>query len=214
MEIRSDIALKGDAWAKAIDETVSKTRGDRAWSAAIENGDSKFFDTQWALFKVCLAIGILYDTQIAELPKTAETEDEGSRSIPRNMLAVHAADINYFFNAAILTTNTIDLNETDRLYLAFSEEITEEEMEGEDIDTIRHGVSEEALGFDKIGFLIGFANYGVTKICEQIDPNINVTMENISEFLIMSYQGETPELQRMREVEDILDEDSDDNSDI
>lgn len=206
MEIRSDIALKGDAWANAIDELVSKTRGDRMWTASIESGDSKFFDTQWALFKVCLAIGILYDRRIEELPKTAEVE-EGSRSIPRNMVANHAADMNYFFNAAILTTNTTSLNETDRLYLAFSEEITEEEMEGEDIEVIRHGVSEEALKFDKLGFLVGFANYGVTKMCEQIDPNINVTMENISEFLIMSYQGETPELRQMREVEDILDDD-------
>ena len=176
------------------------------WTASIESGDSKFFDTQWALFKVCLAIGILYDRRIEELPKTAEVE-EGSRSIPRNMVANHAADMNYFFNAAILTTNTTSLNETDRLYLAFSEEITEEEMEGEDIEVIRHGVSEEALKFDNLGFLVGFANYGVTKMCEQIDPNINVTMENISEFLIMSYQGETPELRQMREVEDILDDD-------
>ena len=207
MEIRSDIALKGDAWAKAIDELVSKTRGDRMWTAAIESGDSKFFDTQWALFKVCLAIGILYDSRIEELSKTAEVEEEGSRSIPRNMVANHAADMNYFFNAAILTTNTLNLNETDRLYLAFSEEITEEEMEGEDIEVIRHGVSEEAQKFDKLGFLIGFANYGVTKMCEQIDPNINTTMENISEFLIMSYQGDTPELRQMREVEDILDDD-------
>lgn len=206
MEIRSDIALKGDAWANAIDELVSKTRGDRMWTASIENGDSKFFDTQWALFKVCLAIGILYDRRIEELPKSAEVEEEGNRSIPRNMVANHAADMNYFFNAAILTTNTTSLNETDRLYLAFSEEITEEEMEGEDIEVVRHGVSEEALKFDKVGFLIGFANYGVTKICEQIDNNINVTMENISEFLIMSYQGETPELREMREVEDILDD--------
>ena len=177
------------------------------WASSIENGDSKFFDTQWALFKVCLAVGILYDNRIEELPVTEESEGEKDKSVPRGMLSSHAADMNYFFNTAILTTNTIKLNETDRLYLAFSEEITEEEMEGEDIDVIRHGVSEEALNFDKIGFLVGFANYGVTKICEQIDPNINVTMENISEFLIMSYQGETPELRQMREVEDILDDD-------
>lgn len=204
MEIRSDVSLKGDEWAKAIDATVSKIRGERSWDTAINSGASKFFDTQWALFKVCLAIGILYDKQVSELPETGAGDDEHNRSIPRSMFASHAGDMDYFFNAAILTSKTITLSETDRLFLAFSEDITEEEMEGEDMDAIRHGVSKEALEFDKIGFLVKFANYGVTKLNEQIEPNENTTMENMASFLTASYKGTTPELMSMHEVEDII----------
>lgn len=52
-----------------------------------------------------------------------------------------------------MTSKVIALSERDRLYLAFSEEITDEEMEGEDGEAIKKGVSEEALNFDKIEFL-------------------------------------------------------------
>ncbi len=207
MEIRSDIPLKGDEWGKAIEATVSEIRGANNWNAAINNGVSKIFDTQWALFKVCLAIGILYDSQIDEFPKAAEYDDDSGKSIPRSMFSSHASEMDYFFNAAILTSNTIDLSEADRLFLAFSEDITEEEMEGEDIGVIKHGVSEAALNFDKVGFLVKFANYGVTKINEQIDSNENTTMENLSQFLTESYKGETPELKKMHELEDLIDED-------
>lgn len=122
------------------------------------------------------------------------------------MFASHAGEMDYFFNAAILTSNTVSLSEADRLFLAFSEDITEEEMEGEDINAIKHGISEQALNFDKVGFLVKFANYGVTKINEQLDSNENTIMENIAQFLAQSYKGETPELQKMHEVEDMIDD--------
>ena len=206
MVTKSDIPLKGDEWGRAIAATVSEIRGANSWNATINSGVSKIFDTQWALFKVCLAIGILYDSQIEEFPKSTEYEDDSGRSIPRSMFASHAGEMDYFFNAAILTSNTISLSEADRLFLAFSEDITEEEMEGEDIEIIRHGISDEALNFDKVGFLVKFANYGVTRINEQIDANENTTMENLSQFLTKSFKGETPEPQKMHEVEDILDD--------
>ena len=206
MEIKSDIPLRGDEWGKAINATVSGVRGANNWNAAIANGVSKIFDTQWALFKICLAIGILYDSQIEEFPKSSDSEDDSGKSIPRNMFASHSGEMDYFFNAAILTTNTVSLSETDRLYLAFSEDITEEEMEGEDYSTITHGVSEAALKFDKVNFLCKFANYGVTRINELIDTNENTTMENLSKFIIDSYKGQTPELQIMHEIEDIIED--------
>lgn len=206
MEIKSDIPLRGEQWSKAIDATVSGIRGANSWNAAIANGVSKIFDTQWALFKICLAIGILYDSQIDDFPKVTDSEDDSGKSIPRNMFKSHSGEMDYFFNAAILTTNTISLSETDRLYLAFSEDITEEDMEGEDYNTITHGVSETALNFDKVNFLVKFANYGVTRINELIDSNENTTMENFSKFIIDSYKGQTPELKKMHEPEDIIED--------
>jgi hypothetical protein len=108
----------------------------------------------------------------------------------------------FFFQLAILTYYTVDLSEKDRLFLAFSDEITEEELEGEDIDLIRKGVSEEALTFDKIAFLKGFANYGAEKLSKCVTNNDSETMESIMEFMNDSYNGKTPELKKMKEITD------------
>ncbi len=182
MELRSDIVLKGDSWYKANQGCVGK-----------------FFDTQWGLFKVCLSIGILYDSQ-QEDDKSADAEE--GINIPRNMFNRNAAEMQFFFQSAILTSNTVNLSEKDRLYLAFSGDISEDEMEGEDYETLRKGISQEALSFDWASFLKRFANYGATKISECVTNNDSETMENLMEFMNASYKGETPELIKMREVSD------------
>lgn len=185
MELKSDIILKGDSWYKVNQGLVKKV-----------------FDTQWGLFKVCLSIGILYDKQ-ADDDKSSDAE--GGINIPRTMFNRFAGEMQFFFQSAILSSNSIDLDEKDRLYLAFSEEISADEMEGEDADLIKKGVSERALNFDKVEFLKKFANYGAKKLEECISSNDSELMENIMEFLNDSYNGNTEELKKMKEISDSAD---------
>ena len=58
------------------------------------------------------------------------------------------------------------------------------------------------LNFDKIEFLKKFANYGAKKIEECISNNDSEIMENLMEFLNDSYNGETEELKKMKEISD------------
>ena len=186
MEIRSDIVFKGPTW-NSVDRGYRK----------------KFFDTQWDIFKICLSIGILYDSQLED--EDAESDEDGL-DIPRTMFNRHSAEMKFFFQAAILTTNCIDLSEKDRLYLAFPEEISEDELEGDESELLKQGVSEEAKTFNKINFLKKYANYGATKLNACLSPNDSETMEELMDFLNASYNGETEELIALKKVEELIDE--------
>ena len=190
MELKSDIICKGNAWYK-----VGQGYG--------YNEKPKFFNTFWASFKLCMAIGILYDKQLED-ENSAEEEDK--MTIPRTMFNRNETEMQFFFQSAILTSNSINFSEKDRLYLAFSEDISEEEMEGMDYEILTKDVSEEALNFDKIAFLKKFANYGVTRLVENLSDNDCETMENLATFLIDSYNGETDELIKMKEVEELIED--------
>ena len=65
------------------------------------------------------------------------------------------------FQAAILSTRTESYDEEERLRLAFG----------------------ESTEFNKIGFLLEFANYGVTKLVEKIGVDSLQTMDQINEYL-------------------------------
>ena len=186
MEIRSDIICRGSTWYKISEGYVHK-----------------FFNTMWDLFKICLSIGILYDKQIED---DNSSEEEDKITVPRSMLYRRTLELQFYFQSAILTSNSVNLSEKDRLYLAFSEEISEEELEGDEVEILKRGVSQRALEFDKISFLKKFANYGATKLLECLSRNDSETMENLMEFLTNSYKGETEELLKMKEVEELLDE--------
>lgn len=186
MEIKSDLIFKGLSW-NSVD------RGYRR----------KFFETQWDIFKICLSIGILYDVQLED--ESIDTEEDGLH-IPRTMFNRYSSEMQFFFQAAILTSKCVELNEKDRLYLAFSEEIPEEELEGKDAELLKKGVSSEALNFNKIDFLRKFANYGATKLNACLSINDSETMEELMNFLNASYKGETEELQAMKEVELLIDD--------
>lgn len=186
MEIKSDLIFKGSTWNR-VDQGYRK----------------KFFDTQWGIFKTCLSIGILYDTQLED--EEVEIEEEGL-NIPRTMFNRNNAEMQFFFQSAILTSRCVDLSEKDRLYLAFSDEIPEEELEGEDENMLKRGVSEKALNFNKIEFMKKFANYGAHKMEKCLSANDSETMESLMEFLNMSYKGETEELQALYKVETLIDD--------
>lgn len=190
MEIKSDIICRGSAWYK-----VGNGYG--------YNEKPKFFNTFWAAFKLCMAVGILYDKQIDDV---TEYEEEEKMTVPRTMFNRYDEEMKFFFQSAILSSNCVNLSEKDRLYLAFSEDISEEELEGEDYDVLTKGVSEEALKFDRIMFLKKFANYGATKLAEQLSSIDSETMDNLATFLIDSYNGDTDELLKMKEVEELEDD--------
>ena len=61
MEIKSEITLKGSVWS-SVDHGYRR----------------KIFETQWDIFKICLAIGILYDKQL----ENEKNEDEEGLNIP------------------------------------------------------------------------------------------------------------------------------------
>ena len=91
------------------------------------------------------------------------------------------------FQAAILTTKNVDLNEESRLLLAFGEN------------------SE----FNKIEFLIWFANFGVQKLKDCISDDSIETMENIKNFLVKTVEGKNFDIDGLPDDYLLLDEDND-----
>ena len=149
MELTADIPLKGDAWNRALKELggIFSTR------------------TNYSLFLLCCAIGIMYDQRVEKPVETIATEDH---SVPRNVVQNNDnGKLDLMLQAAILSTRTADYTEEERLEIAF-------------------GDSSE---FNKRDFLVQFANFGVTKLVEKIGITELETMENIKNFLCTSIEG-------------------------
>ena len=71
------------------------------------------------------------------------------------------------FQAAILSTTTESMSEEERLDLAFGDK----------------------SDFNKIAFLTQFANFGVTKLNEQIADSPLETIEKLKNYFISSVEG-------------------------
>lgn len=148
MEIRSDILLRGTAWGRTIDSLASifATR------------------TNYSIFMLSLAIGIMYDSRI----ESFDDAGEEPRNVPRNVISNNDnGKLDFCFQAAILSTLTITLSEEERLELAFGEK----------------------SNFNKIAFLLSFANFGVLKLNELIGDTPLESMENIKNFLVKTVEG-------------------------
>ena len=142
MEIKSDISLKGKEWNEALDKykEIFATR------------------TRYQVYLLSVAIGIKYDERIEKLEET-----ETFSTVPRSVISMHDHGmLDYCFQAAILSTKTEDMEEKERIRLAFTE------------------VNE----FDKVKFLTEFGNFGVKKLLEQDGIDKIDTMQNIFNFLI------------------------------
>ena len=123
--------------------------------------------TNYSIYILCMSIGIMYDQRIDKF----EDEDIEPKSVPRNVMQNQDnGKLDFMFQAAILSTKTEELSEDERLELAF-------------------GDKEENEGFNKIGFLTQFANFGVTKLSEQIGETPVESMENIKSFLVSTVEG-------------------------
>ena len=133
-----------------------------SWDAAIE-GLSPLFKprAQYSIYMLSLSIGIMYDKRIA-------CDEEYHHSVPRNVLQNNDnGKLDFMFQAAILSTTTENYTEDQRLELAFGDK----------------------TDFKKIDFLTQFANFGVTKLVEQIGSTSLESMENIKNFLCTTVEG-------------------------
>ena len=163
MEITSDIHLKGTAWNKAV-ENLSDIFTTR---------------THYSLFMLCLAIGIMYDQRIEEPIENGEDV----KSVPRNVILNNDnGKIDFYFQAAILSTMTETFSEEERLELAFG----------------------ESTRFNKLAFLVSYANFGVEKLVDLIGRTPLESMENIKDFMVSTVEGRNFEIDALP-IEDILD---------
>lgn len=155
MELTTDVLLRGATWAQTIDglSAIFKTR------------------TNYSIFTLCITIGIMYDQRIERFE---DKPDEEPRNVPRNVIQNNDnGRMDFMFQAAVLSTRTLELDEEERLDLAF----------GERQDFSRLGTD------SKIAFLTSFANFGVTKLAELIGDTPIESMENIKKFLVSSIEG-------------------------
>ncbi len=151
MEITTDVLLKGTAWNNVIEKL------------------SPIFRTRphYMIYMLAMSIGIMYDQRVASLP---EQEDEQTKSVPRNVLTNNDnGKLDYFFQAAILSTTTEQLSEEERLELAFGDK--------------------DRTEFNKMLFLTQFANFGVTKLEELIGTSTLESMDKLKNFLVASVEG-------------------------
>lgn len=153
MEITSDIQLKGTAWNKAI------------------TGLSNIFTTRthYSLYMLSLAIGIMYDKRILN----PEENGEDVKNVPRNVINNNDnGKLDFYFQAAILSTLTESFTEDERLELAFGEK----------------------TDFNKVFFLTQFANFGVTKLAELVGSTQLESMDNIKTFMVSTVEGRNFEI--------------------
>ena len=138
--------------------------------------------TQYMLFMLALSIGIMYDQRIAD-PEGSDAYN--SRSIGRNVIVNNdRGKLDFYFQSAILTTATEDFDEDHRLELAFGNDTS----------------------YKKLDLLIEFANFGATKLLEQVGGTTIETMENLKNFLTATAEGRNFEIDTLTEEDlDTLD---------
>lgn len=142
-----------------------------AWNKAIDHLGSIFKSKpNYMIYILSLAIGIMYDSRIESM----EIDDEDIHSVPRNVIRNQDnGRLEMMYQTAILTTTTEELSEEDRLSRAFDEKFDDK---------------------DKLNMLLQFANFGVTKLVEQIGDTPLETMDNIKNFLNGSVEGRNPDI--------------------
>lgn len=141
-------------------------KGD-AWVNAIESLSDIFKEkTNYSIFLLSTVIGILYDKTLEELPYSDNLHS--TPSVPRNVFNISSDVFDYLFQTAILTTKNFNYNEEERLKFAFDE---------------------KCFDFNRLQFLISFANFGVTKLLQLVGNDNLETMENIKNFLTSTMEG-------------------------
>lgn len=153
IELTQDVLLRGPVWADSIDRLVGP-----------------FFKTNWDLFSLCVAIGMMYDEQVESDALVPEGYEAEPRYIPRNVLG-HAQNLSLMelmVQSALITTKHLTYNEEERLELAFGDK-----MDG---------------NFRPVVFLTKYANSGILKLNPLISDTDNTeTMEAFMTFLDAAY---------------------------
>lgn len=157
MDIITDVLLRGPVWGRVIEElgSIFKTR------------------TNYSIYMLCVAIGVMYDKRIDKVA------DEGTspRTVPRTVLITQNHEngqIDLFFQAAMISSQTMELSEEERLGIAFGD-----------------------IKYNKMDLLTQFANFGVTKLEPLIGTSTIETMMNIKNFLDSSLNGTNFELEEL-----------------
>lgn len=157
MELTTDIILQGTAWNTAI-EKLSNIFSTR---------------TNYSIFLLCTAIGIMYDKRISK----PEENGEETKNVPRNVLQNNDnGKLDFMYQAAILTTLTENITEEQRLELAFG-------------DDEKDNNNQNKNGNKKMALLVEFANYGVTELVKYIGETQLESMDNIKDFLESTVEG-------------------------
>ena len=84
----------------------------------------------------------------------------------------------------------------------FNQSMAEEFSEEERLDFAFGDKNDEKIGFKRIDFLTQFANFGVTKLMEQIGETPIESMESIKNFLVSTVEGRNLEIDAL--PDDIL----------
>jgi len=168
VEITSDIILKGDIWVEARKKMK----------------EIFFKRTNFSIFLMATSIGILYDEQIGN----EDFEGEDDIQIPRNVLIRNTNILDYLFQAAIVTSKTVDFSEEKRMELAFNDEAPEE--------------------FRKINYLVKFANFGITKLSVLVSNDPLLTMKNLNDFLASTMEESNFDLYELpeKDLHDAIDD--------
>lgn len=136
--------------------------------------------THYSIYILAMALGIMYDQRIEKPVENGEDV----KTVPRNVLQNNDnGKLDFMFQAAILSTRTEDLSEDERLNLAFGEK----------------------SDFNRLAFLTQFANFGITKLNEQIGESTIETMENLKNYLYSTVEGRNLDIDSL--PDDILLED-------
>ncbi len=168
MEITTDVILKGEVWERVLNTL-----------------QPAIFKTQYGVYVLCVAIGIMYDKQTD--PEKSENDEQ--KYIPRTMLFQKTAELEILFQTAILTTDLVDYSEDKRLELAFGNKIKD---------------------FNQMQFLTKYANYGVTILDGKISDDPLETMENIKDFVTSTFEGTNFEIDPLKDEDvEITSEDLD-----
>lgn len=155
MELKTDAILKGPVWAETLERLVGKV-----------------FKTYWDVYALSISIGMMYDKQIESDDMVPDGYDAEPRSVPRTVLghSQNKALLEFMLQTAMVTTKHLDLEENERLEIAFNED--------------------KKLDFNPIIFLTKYANYGITLIKDIIEDTDDIEMlEALMTFLNSTYEN-------------------------
>ena len=141
------------------------------WAEMLDRLVGEVFELQWDVYALCVSIGIMSDGQIDSDDMVPSDYTEKAPSIGRNVLIKpeRKALLEFMLQAALITTKHVTLSEDKRLEYAFNDNAE--------------------IPFNQLGFLTGFANYGITKLKEALGETTDVELlERIMSFLDDIYQ--------------------------
>lgn len=136
----------------------------------------------YSIYVISMSIGIMYDKQAESAGEENDLDKESRASVPRTVLHPHNTDLDFLFQSAILASSLVSYNEEQRMDLAFNPSCE--------------------IKINRLEFLTKFANFGVSKLLEQISDEPTDTMERIKRFLASTVEGYNYEIDSISE-EDI-----------